>query len=154
MAASISPRKVSDPFDLQRFVEAQDRVYDDALGELRDGRKRSHWMWFIFPQIAGLGSSPTAQHYAISGLAEAEAYLDHPLLGRRLVECIGAAMAAPEDRSAHDIFGAPDDLKFRSSLTLFEKAAKGAGPFGPTLFDEALDRFYDGHRDQATLDRL
>src|ERR1700745_1326563 len=102
---------MSDPYDLQRFVDAQNPVYDQVCAELRDGRKRTHWMWFVFPQIAGLGSSPMAQRYAIGSLDEAQAYLAHPVLGERLREC-ALAMLAVGDRSAHDILGSPDDLKF------------------------------------------
>jgi uncharacterized protein (DUF1810 family) len=123
---------------LDRFVEAQDGVYDDALAELTTGRKRTHWMWFIFPQIAGLGSSPTAQFYAIASLDEAKAYLAHPVLGPRLRECARALLAV-DGRSAHDIFGYPDDLKLRSSMTLFARAADDPAPF-----QAVLDRFYDG----------
>src|SRR5437764_10712569 len=109
---------MDDPFNLQRFVDAQAGIYAQALGELRAGCKQSHWMWFIFPQIAGLGFSPTAQHYAIGSLAEAGAYLAHPQLGPRLRETTAAVMAVA-GRTAHQIFGSPDDLKFRSSMTLF-----------------------------------
>lgn len=132
-------------FDLQRFVDAQSRVYDDVLRELRQGRKQSHWMWFIFPQIAGLGASPMARIYAIASPAEAKAYLHHPVLGERLEECtrlVNAIAAA----TAHDIFGSPDDLKFRSSMTLFAEASGGA-----SLFREALDNFYAGRPDELTL---
>ena len=134
-------------FDLDRFVEAQDGVYAQALAELRRGRKESHWMWFVFPQILGLGRSPTAQYYAITSADEARAYLGHPLLGPRLRECTEAVLAHP-NRSAEEIFGAVDALKFRSSMTLFE-AVDGAGPFGA-----ALDSFYGGVRDPATLEQL
>ena len=134
-------------FDLDRFVEAQDGVYAQALAELRRGRKESHWMWFVFPQIAGLGRSPTAQYYAIASAGEARAYLGHPLLGPRLRECTEAVLAHP-NRSAEEIFGAIDALKFRSSMTLFE-AVDEDGPFGA-----AIDAFYGGARDPATLDRL
>jgi uncharacterized protein (DUF1810 family) len=141
---------VDDRFDLQRFVTAQDSVYDAALGELRAGRKRSHWMWFVFPQIAGLGSSPTAQHYAIGSLEEAHAYLAHPVLGRRLVECVEAVNAV-RGRSAGDIFGYPDELKFRSSLTLFMLAA---APDAKAPFRSALDKYFGGEGDAFTLDKL
>jgi uncharacterized protein (DUF1810 family) len=134
-----------DPFDLQRFVDAQQPVYGQALGELRRGRKQSHWMWFVFPQLAGLGSSPTAQRYALGSLAEAQAYLAHPVLGRRLREA-AAAVNAVEGRSAHDIFGAPDDLKFRSSMTLFQAAAPDEPVFG-----QALGRYFGGEPDRRTL---
>ncbi|MGB8209525.1 MAG: DUF1810 domain-containing protein, partial [Mycobacterium sp.] len=113
----------SDPFDLQRFVDAQARVYPTVLGELRVGRKRSHWIWFIFPQFAGLGSSPTAARYAISSLDEARAYLRHELLGPRLHECTQLVNAV-QGRSIGEIFGSPDDLKVRSSMTLFARATQ------------------------------
>ena len=135
------------PDNLQRFVDAQVAAYDAALAELRDGHKRTHWMWFIFPQIAGLGHSAMAQRYAISGLEEARAYLAHPLLGARLRECT-EAVNTHTDRSAHAIFGSPDDVKFRSSMTLFAAAA----PQEP-LFRKAIDHFY-GSDDPATLERL
>ena len=138
----------SDPFGLQRFVDAQSPVFETVLRELRAGRKASHWMWFAFPQIAGLGSSPMAQRYAIGSLEEARAYLDHPGLGPRLKACVAALLDAP-GRSAHEIFGSPDDVKLRSSLTLFAAAA----PDEP-VFTRALDRFFDGRKDAATLERL
>jgi uncharacterized protein (DUF1810 family) len=137
-----------DQFDLQRFVEAQHGVYGSVRAELSAGRKRSHWMWFIFPQVAGLGFSAMAERYAISGLAEARAYLAHPLLGARLRECCALVLAL-QDANAHAIFGSPDDMKFRSSLTLFAQAA----PDEP-LFTDCLRRYYGGQADQATLDRL
>lgn len=136
---------MADPYDLQRFVDAQAPVYAAALAELQAGLKRSHWMWFVFPQLAGLGSSAMAQRYAISSLAEAQAYLAHPLLGPRLRTCVEAVNAVP-GRSAHDIFGSPDDLKFRSSLTLFAAAADD-----PRLFEDALGRYFGGAGDPATL---
>ena len=132
---------------LHRFVEAQASVYADALAELRAGRKRTHWMWFVFPQIAGLGLSAMAQHYAIASRAEAEAYLAHQVLGPRLRECTQAVLDV-SGRTAHEIFGSPDDVKFRSCLTLFDAVAPG------DMFDRALTRFYGGERDRATLDRL
>ena len=125
---------MSDPYDLSRFVDAQERVYDDAVGELRAGRKTSHWMWFVFPQIAGLGRSPTAQRYAISSLGEAEAYLAHPVLGERLREC-ARVLTELEGRSAEQVFGGLDALKLRSSMTLFADAT------GDPLFQQVLDRF-------------
>ena len=131
--------------DLTRFVEAQEPVYAAALAELRRGRKESHWMWFVFPQIAGLGSSPTARYYALASLGEALAYLAHPVLGPRLAACTEAVLAH-RGRSAEAIFGSVDAMKFRSSMTLFEAAAEGSGPFGA-----ALEAFYDGGRDAATL---
>ena len=135
-------------YDLSRFVEAQDGAYVDAIAELREGRKRSHWMWFVFPQIAGLGTSPMAQRYALAGPDEARAYLGHPVLGPRLRECTRAVLAV-EGRTLHEIFGSPDDLKFRSSMTLFEIAA---GPGSD--FSAAVDRLCGGVRDEATLARL
>ena len=135
--------------DLQRFVTAQDDVFASALWELRAGRKRSHWMWFVFPQIRGLGSSPTAMLYAIASLAEARAYLDHPVLGRRLAEATRAVLEH-RDRSLNAIFGSPDDMKFRSSMTLFAKAAEES----PNDFTVSLDVFCNGLPDKRTLDLL
>ncbi|THF59754.1 DUF1810 domain-containing protein [Ollibium composti] len=137
-----------DPFDLQRFVDVQSPVFETVLRELRDGRKASHWMWFVFPQIAGLGASPMAQRYAIGSLDEARGYLGHPVLGQRLKACV-VALLDVSGRSAHEIFGSPDDVKLCSSLTLFATAA----PDEP-LFARALDRFFDGRKDPATLERL
>ena len=137
-----------DPYDLRRFVTAQDAVIDRVRAELRRGRKASHWMWFVFPQVAGLGSSSTARHYAVSGLDEARAYLAHPVLGPRLVECAGLA-AAVEGGSATDVFGYPDDLKLRSSMTLFSRAAPDEA-----AFTAVLDRFFGGEPDPRTLELL
>jgi uncharacterized protein (DUF1810 family) len=134
--------------DLERFVGAQRDVYDDALAELRAGRKRSHWMWFVFPQIAGLGRTSTAQRYAIVDLAEARAYLAHPVLGPRLTECAQALLSV-EGRTANQILGTPDDLKLRSSMTLFAHAADD-----PAVFRAVLDRYYGGEDDPLTLQRL
>ncbi|WP_250003528.1 DUF1810 domain-containing protein [Actinoplanes sp. M2I2] len=131
---------------LDRFVQAQNGTYEDARAELEAGRKRTHWMWFIFPQLSGLGSSPTAQHYAIRDLDEARSYLAHPVLGPRLREL--AAILVKSDRSAKDIFGYPDDLKLRSSMTLFAAAADDPAPF-----QQVIDHFYDG-ADQRTLELL
>jgi uncharacterized protein (DUF1810 family) len=139
---------MDDSFDLARFVKAQDSVYAQVLAELRDGRKRSHWMWFIFPQIKGLGTSPMAERFAISGREEAAAYLAHPLLGPRLRQCTKLVIAAPQ-RSIETILGHPDDLKFRSSMTLFAKIAADNADFAA-----ALDKFYDGAFDPLTLERL
>lgn len=133
-----------DSHDLQRFVEAQDPVIGQVKRELRSGRKRSHWMWFVFPQLKGLGSSETAQRYAISSRTEAEAYLTHPVLGPRLRECT-VIVNGIEGRSAHEIFGSPDDQKFRSSMTLFDAVADD-----PTPFRTALQGYYDGP-DKQTL---
>jgi uncharacterized protein (DUF1810 family) len=134
--------------DLQRFVEAQARVYDSVLDELRAGRKRSHWMWFVFPQLRGLGSSPTAQHYGIASLEEARAYLDHPVLGQRLRECV-ALVNEIQGRSAEQIFGSPDYLKLRSSVTLFARATDDNHEFLALL-----DKYYGGEQDPLTLERL
>jgi uncharacterized protein (DUF1810 family) len=138
---------MADEFDLDRFVEAQAPIYAQALAELRRGRKQSHWMWYVFPQLTGLGRSAMARRYAIASLAEARAYLAHTLLGPRLVECT-EAMLAHRGRAADDIFGSIDAMKLRSSLTLFE-AAGMREPLG-----EALHRFFGGVRDAATLDLL
>jgi uncharacterized protein (DUF1810 family) len=138
----------SDPFDLQRFVDAQARVYPSALDELRAGRKRSHWIWFIFPQVAGLGGSPTAARYAISSLDEARAYLRHDVLGPRLHECTQLVNAV-QGRSIGEIFGSPDDLKVRSSMTLFARATQDNSDFV-----ELLRRYYAGEEDPLTLARL
>ncbi|WP_277188467.1 DUF1810 domain-containing protein [Caballeronia sp. BR00000012568055] len=136
---------MSDPFDLQRFVDAQEAVIDDVRAELSAGRKRSHWMWFVFPQIEGLGHSQMAHRYAIRSCAEAEAYLAHPVLGARLLE-LTAILNRLKNARAEDVFGYPDDLKFHSSMTLFAHCAAD-----PTVFDEALDRYFGGRRDEATL---
>ena len=137
--------RVDDPFNLQRFVEAQDGVYASVLDELRDGRKKSHWMWFIFPQIRGLGTSAMAQRYAIASLAEARAYVEHPLLGPRLRECTGLALGHPH-RSVADIFGFPDDRKFHSSMTLFSKAVAQE-----EVFARALVQYFDSKEDAKTI---
>jgi uncharacterized protein (DUF1810 family) len=139
---------MSDPYDLRRFVETQTTTYEGALAELRRGRKASHWMWYIFPQIAGLGMSAMSQHYSISCLDEARAYLEHPVLGPRLIECI-EAMNAVEDRTAYEILGPPDDMKFRSCLTLFAAAAPDN-----KIFAEALGRYFAGETDPLTLEKL
>jgi uncharacterized protein (DUF1810 family) len=133
-----------DPFDLERFVAIQRESYARALNEIRQGRKRSHWIWYIFPQIAGLGDSPMSQRFAIRSLAEARAYLDHPTLGARYRECV-SALQALEESSAEAVLGTIDAVKLRSSLTLFAEAS--AEP----LFAEALDRWFDNERDPATL---
>ncbi|HXC53744.1 MAG TPA: DUF1810 domain-containing protein [Rhizomicrobium sp.] len=138
----------TDPFQLSRFVDAQAPVFDRVLAELRAGHKQSHWMWFVFPQLAGLGRSAMAQRYAISSLDEARAYLAHPVLGPRLRACTRLVLAV-QGRSAQAIFGAPDDLKFRSSLTLF-----AAGAPDETLFSAALDKYFAGTADAATLAKL
>lgn len=139
----------NDPFDLVRFDDAQDDAYSTALAELRDGAKRSHWIWFIFPQLKGLGRSATAQRYGITSLAEAKAYLAHLVLGPRLREC-AELLATHTDRSATQILGHPDDLKVRSSMTLFALAAGD----DDAPFRRILDEFYDGQEDPATLELL
>ena len=135
---------MAEPFDLDRFVTAQATSYDSALAEIHRGAKRSHWMWYIFPQIAGLGRSEIARHYAIRSLGEAQAYLAHPLLGQRLLECVAALQALPHT-TAENVFGGVDAVKLRSSLTLFEAAG------GNPIFAAAIDRWFDGRRDDATL---
>jgi uncharacterized protein (DUF1810 family) len=139
---------VSAIYDLQRFVEAQDRTYQSVLDELRVGQKRGHWMWYIFPQIKGLGVSAMAQKYAISSQEEARAYSEHPILGSRLRECTRLVMNV-EERSVKQIFGYPDNLKFRSCMTLFEYSAANN-----SIFQDALLKYYDGKPDQLTLDIL
>jgi uncharacterized protein (DUF1810 family) len=136
---------MDDPFDLQRFVVAQDGVYGRVKAELAAGTKSSHWMWFVFPQLAGLGRSGMAQRYGIASMAEAEAYLRHPVLGARLKECCHLVLAV-EGKTALQIFGSPDELKLRSCLTLFEQT----DPHEP-LFSQLLDRYYVGERDIVTL---
>jgi uncharacterized protein (DUF1810 family) len=135
-------------YDLERFVEAQKGIYGQVTSELRAGRKRSHWIWFIFPQIAGLGNSEMAQRYAVSSLAEAAAYLKHPVLGPRLRECTRLVVDV-EGRSIDQILGYPDDLKFRSSMTLFARAGAEEGEFR-----EALEKYFDGVPDPLTAERL
>ena len=137
-----------DRYALQRFVDAQDRVYDTVLAELRNGAKRSHWIWFVFPQLRGLGRSATAQHYGISSLEEARAYLAHPVLGPRLRDCT-RLVAATDGRSVDEIFGWPDNLKVRSSMTLFAHATDDNGDFRAVL-----DKFYAGEDDPATVELL
>ena len=136
----------ADPFDFARFVSAQAGVFNEAVEELRAGRKRSHWMWFVFPQLKGLGHSSTAQHYGIASLAEATAYLEHPILGPRLERAVAAVQGSPA-ASLKALFGSPDDLKFRSSMTLFAIAA----PDGP--YQAALDRWC-GRPDHHTVELL
>jgi uncharacterized protein (DUF1810 family) len=137
---------MSEQFSLQRFLDAQEGTYEYVCEELRSGRKRSHWMWFIFPQIHGLGRSATAERFAISGRDEAEAYLEHPVLGARLRECVELVIAV-EGRSAEEIFGFPDYLKFRSCMTLFAQVEGG-------VFVDALSKYFEGQGDLLTLERL
>jgi uncharacterized protein (DUF1810 family) len=140
-----SASDLGDPFDLNRFISAQEGIYVRALAELRDGLKRSHWMWYVFPQIAGLGHSPTTRRYSIKSLEEARQYLAHPVLGPRLKECTEAVLAV-QGQSASDIFGHPDDWKLQSSMTLFELVS---GP--QSVFSRVLDKYYEGKRDARTL---
>lgn len=144
MTTSSNP-PAADPFDLGRFLAAQADDYDRALSEVRGGRKQTHWMWYVFPQLDGLGASPTARHYAIRSRAEARAYLAHPVLGPRLAECAGAAVGV-EGRSATAVFGSPDDLKLRSCATLFA-AVSALG----SVFERLLAKYFDGRPDDRTL---
>ncbi|MGK7867312.1 DUF1810 domain-containing protein [Falsiroseomonas sp. E2-1-a20] len=139
---------MTDRFQLDRFVQAQDLVIAVVRRELREGRKRSHWMWFVFPQLRALGHSATAQHYGIASLAEAQAFMAHPVLGPRLVACAELVLAI-EGRSATEIFGSPDDLKLRSSMTLFAAARPEA-----SVFAEVLRRYFDGAPDPRTTELL
>ncbi len=139
---------LNDPFDLQRFVDAQDPVFADVCAELRRGRKETHWMWFVFPQLKGLGSSPMANRFGISSRAEAEAYLRHPILGPRIRQCT-ALVNLLEGRAVEEIFGYPDHLKFRSSMTLFAQVAPDN-----EVFADAIQKCYSGQGDHSTLERL
>ena len=134
--------------DLDRFIEAQSVNYDDALSELKAGLKRTHWMWYVFPQLAGLGTSAMAWRYGIRDLADARAYLDQPVLGSRLTECFEVLLGL-EGRSAHDVFGSPDDMKLKSCATLFEIASGG-----DSVFSRALEKYYSGDRDSRTVAML
>ena len=145
MAGAKGPGGAGDPYDLDRFVRAQEEDFDRALAEIRGGRKRSHWMWYIFPQFDGLGFSSMSRRYSIKSLAEAEAYLRHPVLGPRLVACAEAALAV-EGKSAFEIFGSPDDMKLRSCATLFARVS----PPG-SVFDRLIDKFFQGRPDGETL---
>jgi len=139
---------LSDPYHLSRFLLAQEGDYARALSEIRGGRKQSHWMWYVFPQFEGLGLSPTSRRYSIKSLAEAKAYLDHPVLGPRLIECAEATLGV-DGRSAREIFGAPDDLKLRSCATLFACVS----PAG-SVFDGLLAKYFQGVRDDKTLELM
>jgi len=138
-----------DPFDLRRFTKAQGKIYASVLEELRIGRKRTHWIWFIFPQIDGLGHSSTSKHYAIKSIEEARQYLNHPVLGARLLECTETVLAV-EGRSVSEIFGYPDDLKLKSSMTLF--AAVAENPH--SVFSSVLEKYFQGEQDDRTLQLL
>ena len=139
---------MNNPFDLNRFLDAQNNIYDDVLSELHQQRKTGHWMWFIFPQIKGLGLSPMSQRFAIQSLDEATAYLDHPILGPRLLECTQLLLAV-RDRPIRHVLGTPDDMKFRSSMTLFAQATTTN-----RIFADAIDRYFDGNFDDLTLNIL
>ena len=134
-----------DPYDLSRFVQAQEGVYEEALSEIRSGRKQSHWMWYIFPQFDGLGFSSTSKHYAIKSIAEAKAYLSHPLLGSRLLACAEAALSV-QGPTALEIFGSPDNMKLRSCATLFASVSQPG-----SVFDQLLDKYFQSERDDKTL---
>lgn len=141
-----TPGTMSDPYHLNRFIEAQELDYRSALAEIEAGRKVSHWMWYVFPQYDGLGFSSTSRHYAIKSREEAEAYLGDPVLGPRLGECVDALLAVT-GRTAHEIFGSPDDIKLKSCMTLFAHiSAEGSA------FEQVLDKYFDGHRDLKTLE--
>ena len=148
MSHSDNPASTDDPHGLSRFVSAQANDYERALGELRSGRKRSHWMWYVFPQLDGLGSSPNAKRFAIKSLDEARAYLEHPLLGPRLLECAEAVLGV-EGRSAGEILGSPDDLKLRSCATLFACVSLAG-----SAFHRLLAKYYGGAPDRRTLELL
>ena len=144
MSDANDPAVAGDPHDLARFVQAQEGVYERALSEVRSGRKRSHWMWYIFPQFDGLGFSSMSRRYAIKSLAEAQAYLSHPVLGPRLLECVDAALGV-RGRTALEVFGSPDDMKLKSCATLFDHVSPGAA------FGRLLDKYFQGQRDDKTL---
>lgn len=148
MPSENNPHSSDDPFNLERFLKAQEGAYNRALAELHQGQKRSHWMWFIFPQIEGLGQSATTRFYSVKSLDEARAYLDHPILGARLCECAQAVLDV-EGRSASDIFGFPDDMKLQSCMTLFA-SLKDA----PEVFGQVLKKYYDGEGDEKTVGLL
>lgn len=148
MPNSIPSNPANDTYDLNRFIHAQEQDYANALAELRLGQKRSHWMWYIFPQYTGLGVSSTSRFYAIKSIAEAKAYLRHPLLGPRLVECAEAVMAV-EGRSATEIFGSPDDMKLRSCMTLFVRVSPVR-----SVFARVLEKYFDNRPDERTLGAL
>ena len=145
MISSTDPRSSDDPYDLARFVRAQENDFEQGLSEIRSGRKRTHWMWYFFPQIDGLAFSSTSKHYSIKSIAEAKAYVDHPILGPRLRECAEAVVRV-EGRSATEIFGSPDDLKLRSCATLFACVSPR-----DSVFDRLLRKYYQGGRDGKTL---
>lgn len=145
MSKSIETKNTDDPYGLNRFVQAQTGDYEQAISEIRSGQKRSHWMWYIFPQFDGLGESATSKFYAIKSVDEAKAYLSHPLLGPRLLECTEAVLHV-EEHSAYEIFGSPDDMKLKSCATLFAFAS----PPGST-FDKLLEKYFEGERDTRSI---
>ena len=148
MADARQHGEAGDPYDLNRFVQAHEDNYERALSEIKSGRKRSHWMWYIFPQFDGLGFSTMSQRYSIKSVAEAKAYLSHPILSSRLRECVEAALSV-EGRSAYEIFGSPDDMKLRSCSTLFASVSPKS-----SIFDQLLEKFFQGERDGKTLGLL
>jgi uncharacterized protein (DUF1810 family) len=143
-----APHQADAPYDLNRFLAAQAESYDAALSEIRSGRKRSHWMWFVFPQYAGLGFSPMSQEYAIKSIEEARAYLNHPVLGPRLVECTQGVLGV-EGRTASEIFGSPDDMKLKSSATLFAQVSDAG-----SVFEQVLQKYFDTKPDPKTMQLL
>lgn len=145
MADARQRDEAGDPYDLNRFVQAHEDDYERALSEIKSGRKRSHWMWYIFPQFDGLGFSTMSKRYSIKSVAEAKAYLSHPILGPRLTECVEAVLSV-EGRSAYEIFGSPDDMKLRSCATLFASVSPKS-----SIFDQLLEKFFQGKRDDKTL---
>ena len=145
MVDARQPTQAGDSYDLNRFVQAQENDYERALSEIKSGQKRSHWMWYIFPQFDGLGFSTTSKRYSIKSVAEAKAYLSHPILGPRLTECVEAILSV-EGRSAYEIFGCPDDMKLRSCATLFASVSPKS-----SIFDQLLEKFFQGERDGKTL---
>jgi uncharacterized protein (DUF1810 family) len=144
MSTKTTEQQLPPPDSLERFLYAQEAIYDDVVAELHSGRKRSHWMWFIFPQIAGLGHSSTSRYYGIKSVEEARAYLHHPVLGKRLLECT-QLLYALEGRSASEIFGYPDDVKLRSSMTLFAQVTEAG-----SIFEQVLEKYFDSESDEAT----
>jgi len=145
MADARQRGEAGDPYDLNRFLQAHEDNYERALSEIKRGQKRSHWMWYIFPQFDGLGFSTTSKRYSIKSVAQAKAYLSHPILGPRLTECVEAALSV-EGRSAYEIFGSPDDMKLRSCATLFASVSPKS-----SIFDQLLEKFFQGERDDKTL---